>query len=59
MTIGPYILIIVVNVDGLKCTNQKTHTGWVDADMCMFAFPLTTSLCLAPQMVCDYFMLLG
>ena len=42
----------------IKCTNQKTD--WlVDEDMYMYALPLTTSLCLTPQIVCNYFILLG
>ena len=28
-------------------------------DMYMYAFPLTTSLYLTPQIVCNYFILLG
>ena len=59
MAKGSYILIITLNVDGLKCTNQKTQTGWVDENMCMCALPLTTSLCLTPKIACNYFILLG
>jgi len=30
----------------IKCTNQNTQTGWAYENMCMYALPLTTSLCL-------------
>ena len=30
----------------IKCTDQKTQTGWADENMCVYALPLTTSLCL-------------
>ena len=30
----------------IKCTNQKTQTGWVDENKGMYALSLTTSLCL-------------
>ena len=33
----------------IKCTNQKTWTGWVDENMCMYAFPLITLFYLTPQ----------
>ena len=32
----------------IQCTNQKTETDWVDENMCMYALPLTTSLCFTP-----------
>ena len=32
----------------MKCSNQKTKAGWVGENMCMYALPLTTSLCLTP-----------
>ena len=35
-----------------------TQTGWAGRNMCMCALPLTTPLCVAPQTVCDYFILL-
>ena len=43
----------------IKCTNQKTETGWVDENMYIYALPLITSLCVTPQIVCNYFILLG
>ena len=38
----------------VKCTNQKILTGWVDENLCLYAFPITTSLCLTPQTACNY-----
>ena len=32
----------------IKCNNQKTQTGWVDENMCMYVPPLTISLSLTP-----------
>ena len=43
----------------IKFTNQKTQTGWVYENLCMYALKLTTSLCLTPQIVCNYFILSG
>ena len=40
--------------------HQPKDTEWlVDENMCMYALPLTTPLYLTPQVVCDYFILLG
>ena len=51
MVIGPFISIITLNVNGLNdCVKENI---W------MYALPLTTSLCLTPQTVCNYFTLLG
>ena len=38
----------------VKCTNQKSQTGWVDENMCTYAFPLTTSLCLTSFNYCFF-----
>ena len=46
---GSYILIITLNVNGLNAPTKR-QTGWVDENMCMYAFPLTTLFCLTPQM---------
>ena len=43
----------------IKCTNQKTQTGWADENMCTYALLLTTSVCLTPQVLYNYFILLG
>ena len=43
----------------IKCTSQKTQSGWVDENMCVYALPLTTPLYFTPQVVCNYFILLG
>ena len=43
----------------IKCTKQKTLTGWVDENMYIHAISLATSLYLTPQIVCNYFILLG
>ena len=41
----------------IKCTNQKTQTGYVDENKYMNALPLTTSLCWNPQIACHFIML--
>ena len=43
----------------IKCTNQKTKTGWADENMCMYVLLLTTSVCLTPQVLYNYFIPLG
>ena len=35
----------------IKCTKQKTETGWVGENMCRRALQLNTSFYLAPQIV--------
>ena len=35
----------------IKCTSQKTWTGWVNENMSMYALPLTTLLYLMPQIL--------
>ena len=42
----------------IKCTNQR-QTCWTDENMCTYTLPLSTSLYLIPQVVCNYFILLG
>ena len=50
--IESFISIIISKVmDYRKCkwikdTNQKTLTGWLDENICMYALSLTASLCL-------------
>ena len=39
-----------LNCKWIKCTNQKTQTGWADQNMCIYALPLTTSLYLIPKL---------
>ena len=46
-----------LNLNYLKCkwikfANEKTQTGWADENICMYALPLTTSLCLTPRSSC-------
>ena len=41
----------------IVCT--KRQTGCMDENMCMYALSLITSLYLTPQIVCNYFILLG
>ena len=48
----------------IKCTTKNTDwpgAGWGERHekMCMYALPLTTSLLLTSQIVCNYFILLG
>ena len=59
MVLGSYILIITLSVKWIKCSNQKTLIGWANENMCMYALPLTTSLYLTLQIICNYFILLG
>ena len=44
MVIESYISIITLNVNGLNAPD----IDWADEDKCMYALPLTTSLCLTP-----------
>ena len=53
MIIESYILTNTLNVKG-----TKRQTDWVAENMCRYALPPTTSLCLTPQIVCNYFILL-
>ena len=40
--------------------HQPKDIDWlVDENMCMYALQLTTSLCLTPKIVCNYFILLS
>ena len=57
MVIGSYILIIRLNVNGLNASSKRR----LDRQMKMFKYtlPLTTSLCLTSQAVCNYFILLS
>ena len=50
MVIEPYISIITLNVSGLNAPD----IDWADEDMCMYALPLTKSLCWTSQTVCNY-----
>ena len=51
-----YISIITLNVNGLNLPTKR-YTGWADESMCMYGFPLMTSLCLIPQIICYYYFL--
>ena len=50
MGIESYISIITLNVSGLNAPD----IDWADEDMCMYALPLTKSLCWTSQTVCNY-----
>ena len=52
------ILIIILNVNGLNVLSKR-QTGWADENMCMYALPLPTPLCLSPQIISSYFILLS
>ena len=66
--VGCHFLLIHIN-NFLKCkwikwTNQR-QTGWVDENVHLFVYafvcvciPLTIWICLTPQIVCNYFILL-
>ena len=54
MITGSYILIITLNISGLNAPTKRHR----QAEQ-VYALPLTTSLCLTPQIVCNYFILLG
>ena len=56
--IGSYIVIITLHVNGLNAPTER-QTGWTDENMCTYTLPLSTSLYLIPQVVCNYFILLG
>jgi len=56
--IRSYISIITLNVNRLNAPITR-QIGWADENMCMYALPLTTSLLLTSQIVCNYFILLG
>ena len=56
MVIVSYISITTLNVNGLNL-QTKRYTGWADKNMCIYAFPLMTSLWLIPQIVCYYFLI--
>ena len=60
MVVGSYISIIILNVNRLNAPTKR-HTDWLHENMCMYALPLTTSLCLtlSPQIVQNYFLLLS
>ena len=58
MGIGSCIFMITLTVNGLNAPNER-QIGWADENMCMHALPLITSLYLTPQIVCNYFILLG
>jgi len=60
MVIGSYILIITLNVSGLNApTKRQRLAEQSDQNMFLYTLPLTTSLCLIPQIVCNYFILLS
>ena len=58
MVVGSYISIITLSVNELNAPTKK-QTGCADENLHMYALPLTTSLCLTPQIVCNYFTLSG
>ena len=45
--IESYILIITLNVNGLNAPTKR-QTGWVNENVSIYAFPLTTSFSLTP-----------
>ena len=57
MVIESYISIIILSENGLMY--QPKDTDWADENMFMYALPLTRSLYLTPQIICNYFTLLG
>ena len=60
MVIGSYILIITFNVNGLNALTKRYRlVGWMKTCAYICALPLTRSLYLTPQVVWNYFMLLG
>ena len=52
-----YILLSTLNVNELKASTKR-QTGWADENLCMYALPVTMSLYLTPQNVCNSFILL-
>jgi len=58
VVIVSYVSIITLSVNELNAPTKK-QTGCADENLHMYALPLTTSLCLTPQIVCNYFILLG
>ena len=57
MVIGSYISMITLNINGLNAPAER-HKLAEQVKTCMYAFPLSTSLCLTPQNVSNYFTLL-
>ena len=58
--IGSYISIITLNVSGLNApTKRQRLAEQSDQNMFMYILPLTISLCLIPQTVCKYIILLS
>ena len=53
-----FTFAFALNVNRLN-TPTKRQTGWTNKNMCMYALRLTTSLSLIPQIVGNYFILLG
>ena len=49
LLIGSYISIITINANGLNAPT-KTYTDWVNKNMCVYTFSLTTSLYLTPKL---------
>jgi len=54
VVIVSYVSIITLSVNELNAPTKK-QTGCADENLHMYALPLTTSLCLTPQIVCNYF----
>ena len=60
MVIGSYILIITLNVSGLNApTKRQKLAEQSDQNIFLYTLALTTSFCLIPQIVCNYFILLS
>ena len=59
MEIGSYISIITLNINGLTAPTKRHRLGCGNENMYISALLLTTSLCLTPQIICNYFILLG
>ena len=58
MVTGSDILTITLNVNGLNTSTKRHRLAWW-MKMCLHVLPLITSFSLAPQTVCNYFILLG
>ena len=58
MVIVTYLSIITLNINGLNA-QTKNQNGRADKNMCIYAFPLNTSLYIIPKIASNYFILLS